>query len=161
MKANVFIPPTPVRYKADRITTFLAGSIEMDTADRWQDRVIVELQDFDIDICNPRRSNWDNTIEQSIKDPRFVEQVEWELRSLENSDLVLIYFDPDTEAPISLLELGLFSKDTEMIVCCPPGFWRKGNVDVVCHRYGVEVVETFEDFIQLAKHKLVQMSKIV
>ena len=23
------------------------------------------------------------------------------------------------------------------MVCCPEGYWRRGNVQVVCHRYGV------------------------
>ena len=48
-----------------------------------------------------------------------------------------MYFDPNTKSPISLLELGLFAKSGKLIVYCPEGFWRKGNVDVVCKRYEV------------------------
>ena len=29
-------------------------------------------------------------------------------------------------------------------MCCPEGFWRKGNVDIVCERFGIPCVEDFE-----------------
>ena len=48
-----------------------------------------------------------------------------------------MYFDPKTKSPISLLELGLFAKSGKLVVCCPDGFWKKGNVDIVCQRYKV------------------------
>ena len=59
-------------------------------------------------------------------------QVEWELEGLELCDIIIMYFDSNTKSPISLLELGLFAHKKKMIVFCPNGFWRKGNVDVVC-----------------------------
>ena len=34
-------------------------------------------------------------------------------------------------APITLLELGLFARSGKLIVCCPDGYWRKGNIEVV------------------------------
>jgi hypothetical protein len=55
-----------------------------------------------------------------------------------------MYFDPATKSPISLLELGLFAKTGKLIVCCSEGFWRKGNVDIVCKRYGVMQVENLD-----------------
>jgi hypothetical protein len=38
-----------------------------------------------------------------------------------------------------------------MIVCCPEGFWRKGNVDIVCSRYNVQQVQNIEELIETAK----------
>jgi len=38
-----------------------------------------------------------------------------------------------------------------MIVCCPEDFWRKGNVDIVCERYGVDQVDTLDELIEFAK----------
>ena len=32
-----------------------------------------------------------------------------------------------------------------MIVYCHPTFWKRGNVQIVCRRYGVRVVERMED----------------
>jgi hypothetical protein len=59
-----------------------------------------------------------------------------------------MYFDPNTQSPISLLELGLHARDGKLIVLCPEGFWRKGNVDIVCEKYGVKQVESFEELIK-------------
>jgi hypothetical protein len=56
---------------------------------------------------------------------------------LEDADIILLYFDPNTKSPISLLELGLYARSKKLFVCCPDGFWRQGNVRVVCERYGV------------------------
>jgi hypothetical protein len=66
---------------------------------------------------------------------------------LDSSDIIVMYFDPNTKSPISLLELGLYAASGKLIVCCPEGFWRKGNVDIVCQRYKVPTVETIEDLI--------------
>jgi hypothetical protein len=71
-----------------------------------------------------------------MNNPQFKEQVEWELEGIEKARKVIMYFDPTTKSPVSLLELGLLaSKKDKTIVVCPTGFWRKGNVDIVCNRY--------------------------
>jgi hypothetical protein len=54
-------------------------------------------------------------------------------------------FLPDTKSPISLLELGLYASSGKMLVCCPEGFWRKGNVDIVCEKYNVRVFDNIKD----------------
>jgi hypothetical protein len=128
-------------------SVFLAGSIENGTADKWQERLTDYLKDTDLTIVNPRREDWDWTWEQSKDNPEFYVQVMWELSALERVDKILQYFDPTTKSPISLLELGLYAKSQpdKLIVCCPKGFWRKGNVDIVCHRYGVKQVSTLFD----------------
>jgi hypothetical protein len=124
---------------------FLAGSIEMDKAERWQDTVVNSLSDYDIVVANPRRDDWDPNITQSKDDPRFSEQVNWELNNIETSQIVFFYFQPGTVSPISLLELGMVlgqnQRGQEVIVCCPPGYFRKGNVDIICERYGVRVFD--------------------
>ena len=40
---------------------FLAGSIEQDKADRWQDQVIEQFKNSSVTILNPRRANWDTS----------------------------------------------------------------------------------------------------
>ncbi len=129
---------------------FLAGSIEQDTAENWQDRLIRQLSEaaWQGTILNPRRAEWDASWEQVATNPQFAEQVNWELAALENADRIALYFDPNTRSPISLLELGLFARTGKMIVYCPTGFWRKGNVDIVCQRYQVRQVESFEELVK-------------
>ena len=51
-----------------------------------------------------------------------------------------MYFAPKSRAPIRLLELGLFARSGRLIVCCGDGFWRRGNVEVVCARNGVPML---------------------
>ena len=117
----------------------------MGKAENWQQRLGKELKD--ITVLNPRRDDWDSSWIQSINNPQFREQVEWELEAQEKADIIAMYFDKSTKSPITLLELGLFARSKKMIVCCPDGFWRKGNVDIVCKRYGIKQVDTINDLI--------------
>lgn len=127
---------------------FLAGSIEMDTAEHWQKKIIKEFEDEEVVFINPRREKWDITWTE--EDSNFVKQVNWELNAIEDSDLIVVYFDPNTKSPVTLLELGLLiASEKEMVVCCPEGFWRRGNVKIVCQRNRIPFANTFEEFIGL------------
>jgi len=133
-------------------SVFLAGSIEQDVAEKWQDRVIEALSNLNITILNPRRKEWDASWVQSINNPQFHEQVSWELSALEKADIVIVYFDKNTKSPITLMELGLYANSNKnVLVCCPKGFWRKGNVDIVCERYNVPQYDTLELMINRLK----------
>lgn len=120
----------------------------MGRATDWQTTVTQALAAYDVLLFNPRRDDWDSSWVQSKDTAVFREQVEWELTALEQADLIAFYFDPTTQAPISLLELGLFGRTSQTVVCCPTGFWRKGNVDIVCERYGIPQADTLPDLIQ-------------
>jgi len=73
--------------------------------------------------------------------------VEWELDALALANLVVMYLAPGTMSPISLLELGIYAANggNKLVVCCPEGFHRKGNVDIVCERYGIEQVDSLDE----------------
>ena len=146
--------PNEVVLDTEYINVFLAGSIEMGVAEHWQKRVIDALSDKPIRFLNPRRDDWDSSWSQDIHNDEFVEQVVWELTSLEQSQLIIMYFDPKTKSPISLLELGLHAKEQKLIVLCPEGFWRKGNVDVVCEYYGINQVDTFDELIEFIRNHI-------
>lgn len=117
----------------------------MGAAEKWQDKA-VSLLPPGWTALNPRRDDWDSTWEQKISNPQFNEQVNWELQGIEEAEKVIIYFDPATKSPISLLELGYLAGNCpeKCIVICPEGFWRKGNVDVVCDRYRIKQLPTLE-----------------
>jgi len=125
---------------------FLAGSIEMGIAEDWQLELTEKLKDFDVTIYNPRRDNWNSSWEQRESNPEFNHQVNWEMNMLESASIIFMYFSPETKSPISLLELGLHSEDT-IIVCCPDGFWKKGNVEIVCSRKGIPLFNDFDSAI--------------
>jgi hypothetical protein len=126
----------------------------MGRAVRWQDDLIGRLEGLDLLVFNPRRDAWDASWEQRIDNPLFREQVEWELGALEQATLVVLYLDPATTAPISLLELGLFARSGKVIVCCPDGYFRKGNVDIVCQRYGIPQAASLADLAAQARARL-------
>lgn len=130
---------------------FLAGSIEMGKAEQWQAKVIDMLKDSNYNILNPRRDDWDSSWEQNIENEQFKEQVEWELNYLKRADFVLFYFSPNTNSPITLLELGLMAGQypKKCIVICPEGFYRKGNVDIVCKYFGIRQIDTLEDAVAM------------
>lgn len=134
----------PHAYELAERMVFLAGSIEMGKAENWQTKLTEQFKDTDVTILNPRRDDWDSSWVQSIENAQFREQVEWELKALEDATHILMYFDPNTKSPISLLEFGLYAQSGKLIVCCPDGFWRKGNVEIVCNRYHVPMVDSFD-----------------
>lgn len=130
-------------------TVFLAGSIDMGKAVNWQERIEEALDTYnDITVYNPRRDDWDSSWVQDISNPQFNEQVNWELDHLEKATLVVFYFDPAGPAPITLMELGLCAGFTDIVVCCPEGYWRRGNVQIVCDRFGIELLDNIDDFVE-------------
>jgi len=145
--------PEEVR-SVERPLLFLSGSIEQGRAGKWQDRLINELSDVAGTILNPRRDDWDSSWINEIDSPQFREQVLWELRGLESADVIAMYFSPETKSPITLLELGLFARSGKLVVFCPEGFWRKGNVDIVCRRYRVTNCSSWDDFVLEVKERL-------
>lgn len=130
-----------------RKSVFLAGSIEMGKAENWQVRVGNYFTRENWDVFNPRRDDWDSSWTQEFENPQFFQQVTWELNALEQCDLIIMYFDPSTKSPISLLELGLFAHSGKIKVICPDGFWRKGNVEVVCNYYNIPFYNNFDTLL--------------
>jgi hypothetical protein len=147
MKARIIKPPNEIILDEKTPSIFLAGSIEMGVAEDWQSRFEKALNHYSVTILNPRREQWDATWEQTIENQVFRKQVEWELEAQEKANLIAMYFVPETKSPITLLELGLFAHSNKLLVCCPDGFWRKGNVDIVCKRYNIDTVSSLEELI--------------
>lgn len=139
-------PPAPLALDPTTRAVFLAGSIEMGVATDWQAALAAVLPPA-VAILNPRRDAWDASWRQSIEEPQFREQVEWELDGLDRADVIAMWFVPDTRSPITLLELGLHARGGKVIVGCPPGFWRRGNIEVVCARYTIPLHATWDAFV--------------
>lgn len=131
----------------DWYKVFLAGTIEMGNSEDWQTKVSNSLVDKPFTILNPRRVDWDSSWAQEFENPQFYQQVTWELNALDKADFIILYLLPDSKSPISLLELGLYANSGKLLVCCPDGFWRKGNVDIVCERFNVPVYENIEKLL--------------
>lgn len=159
---QVVKPPTPISlgglyHRTPQV--FLAGSIEMGNAEEWQARLTHELSDLDVTILNPRRDAWDPSWEQSITNPKFREQVEWELTGLERCDIIALYLDPNTKSPITLMELGLHAKiefgRSKLRILCPEGFYRKGNIEVVAAFYDLATFNSWETWVKALREEII------
>lgn len=139
-------PPTPLAIPDRARVVFLAGSIEMGAAEDWQSTLTAALGDRELVVLNPRRDEWDASWRQSIDEPKFREQVEWELDGLDRADVIAMWFAGGTKSPITLLELGLHARGGKLIIGCPPEFWRRGNIEVVAARCGIALYATWDAF---------------
>ena len=148
-------PPKMAKIKG--VSVFLAGSIEMGAAEDWQSKVAKSMIGHDATVFNPRREGWDSSWKQEQSQDQFNEQVNWEMCYLERSEIIFMYLAPEPKSPISLLELGLHAASGKMIVVCPEGFWRKGNVDIVCARHGIPSYSTLDEGIGALMTKVRQL----
>lgn len=126
-------------------SVFLAGTTSKVDETDWREDLSASLSDLPVTIYNPYRADWDSTWREDVKFAPFREQVEWELEKQDKADIVVIYFHPATQAPISLIEFGLCARTPgKAIVVCPEGFWKRANVQIVCAKYAVEMVNSVQ-----------------
>ncbi len=123
---------------------FVGGSIDNGAAIMWQPLVEQRLSSYSVTLFNPRRDDWNPDLNMDISNPVFNQQVNWELDSIDDADIVFLNFDPKGLGPITLMELGHVSPKKKIIVCCPDGYWRKGNVQIMCQRNNYILFDEFE-----------------
>lgn len=147
---KVFSAPEQILVDKSKKSVFLAGTIDNGKSLNWQKDVINQFETLgvDVNIYNPRREDWKATIKQSFDDPKFYQQVNWELDALTKADLIIMNFLPDSKSPVSLLELGLFATSGKFLVVCPDEFYRSGNVNIVCSKFSIPVYKNMEDLIK-------------
>lgn len=129
-------------------TVFLAGTIDMGSAVDWQKQVEDYLDTYRVVTFNPRRPDWDKSWKSEKSDPHFNEQVNWELNALKKSDYIIMNILPGSQSPVSLLELGLYARSKKVMVVCPSGYYRKGNVDIVCEKYNISQYASLNILLQ-------------
>ena len=137
-KATIINSPNVIPTEDSRVKIFLGDSIDMEKSENWQAIIEEQLSNYNVVVLNPRREDWNK---------------EWKLSALESSDIVVMYFAPDSQSPISLSEFGLYAKTGKLIVLCPEGFWRKGNIDIVSEKYNIFEVNTFDELITELKKR--------
>lgn len=166
LKMKEIVAPNPVDWFDKNFKIFLAGSIELGKAENWQNELYQKFYDsefydkqnifYDVTLINPRRNSWSAEFGYTSECEEFAKQVNWELEAMENSDLIIMYLQPESMSPVSLMEFGLYcgSLESKMIVCCPDGFWRKGNIEIMCKRYSIPLYNSKEDLINAVKEIL-------
>jgi hypothetical protein len=130
---------------------FLAGTTSRDD---WREPFTAALSHLPVTVFNPLRLDWDRSwIEHPSFEP-FREQVEWELDMQHSADLVAIYFGSGTDAPISLLELGLHARTGKVVVACDKDYRKAGNVQILCNKYGIDMVDDRDGLAEAVLKKL-------
>jgi hypothetical protein len=144
----------PVKPEVKRTSVILYGGIQPEPA--WQTSLATSLSDLPIDILDPRRDDWDSTWKEDISFPKFKEQVEWEIDHAKIADVIVFYFPPGALTPVALLELGLHARTGKAIVCCPEGFYKRGNVQIVCMKYGIDLLDSLDDLKERVRTRLLE-----
>jgi len=157
--ATIVNAPAPHSPKPNEKSVFLAGTIDYDAVKAgrptWQENVITSLSHLPVTIYNPYRSDWDNNWKEDVEEPKFLEQTTWELDMMERASVIaLCIHDSKARAPVSLLELGLGARSGKMVVVCPEGFWKRGNMQAVCRRFGIEMLGSEFDLASAIEEKL-------
>lgn len=134
-----------------RKSVFLAGTT---SGTDWRQRVTRALSHLPVTIYNPLRADWDSSWREDPSFKPFREQVDWELDMQEQADVVVIYFGAGTDAPISLLELGLCARSGKAIVAFDPGYRKRGNVLVVAERFGLKTLEGSDRLVEEVAKRL-------
>jgi hypothetical protein len=137
------------------VKIFLAGSVQ--TGDDWREVLMQEFNKVNIEFFNPKIDSWDESWEEAQHNSKFNNQINWELNTAEESDIIFLYLHPKSKSPISLLELGLYAQTNKLIVCCPDGFWKKGNIDIVCTRYNIPIFDEINKAIGGLKTKILHI----
>jgi len=136
----------------DRMSVFLGGGMT-----DWRAKTIEYLKDTEVTVVDPTWVDWDSSWTATMSNAHFRERVEWELEAQEICDMKVFCFEESTKAPVSMLELGLstlfdatdWAKTT--LVYCDEGFWKKGNIDIVCWKFGMQSVGSLEELMEELK----------
>jgi hypothetical protein len=142
----------PARPTVEIPSVILYGSIDRNV--NWQNALASQLSDLPIAVLNPSRDDWNSSWVEDISFPKFKEQVEWEMDYAQQADVIAFYYGPATEAPISLLELGMYAGSGKVVVCCHPEYKKKGNVQIVCARYGIPLTYELDKLEELVRKRL-------
>lgn len=145
-------------------TVFLAGPTTSRSSPDWRTRLSTSIADLPVTILNPKNLAWDSTWKEDRSDPRWVAQVEWEMSMREASDVAVFFFEGGTDAPITMLELGLSlataSARQRILVFAAKDFSKRGNVHFACGRYKVEVEEDEATMVESLRSTLLEMNKV-
>lgn len=140
--ATVIKAPNP--HNVDGFKVYLGGAIDMGQAVDWQTTLARALEaETGIVLINPRRDDF--------QPEHFDEQVRWELDALEQADLVLMWFPAQSQAPIALLETGLYMRTGKLLLGAEAGYYRRRNLELTAEFYGVTLWSTLAELIEQVK----------
>lgn len=119
--------PDSIPVDVDDPCLFLGGGIT--NCPDWQTEMTVMLQDTNLVILNPRRSEFDFSKIDST------DQIKWEFDHLALSDIISFWFPAESICPIALFELGKWLTAEEYLgpttfIGCHPEYPRRFDIEV-------------------------------
>lgn len=67
---------------------------------------------------------------------------------MEKATTIFICFSPGSKSPITLLELELHASSGKVVMVCPKGFWRRGNIEVVASKFNVPLFDDLDEGLE-------------
>lgn len=124
---------------------FLAGTIDMGNSRDWQADMLAHFaaKDGRYLLFNPRQDSWNAEAEGEMD-----YQVNWELRHLEEADIIIMYIIGTSRSPVTLLEMGLHARSGKLLVACEKDYYRYDNVRITCSFYGIPLYRSLEDLLE-------------
>ncbi|GAB5417556.1 MAG: hypothetical protein Crog4KO_08280 [Crocinitomicaceae bacterium] len=129
--------PLPKK-SSDKSFVFLAGSMGKDEHGTWRERIMSDLSGKFL-FLDPTCHNHASLDADGMK-----KHIQWELDAMEMADTILLHFLPESESPISLVELGLYTFTDKLIVVCPKEFYKYNYLYVLCEKYNTPFLEDIE-----------------
>lgn len=124
---------------------FLGGTIDNGKAPNWQKKFVDECPDLNfLTIFNPRITEWNTSIKETINDTRFFKHVAWEQEGLKYASLIFMYFIGGSVSIISMSELGQYANSGKLIVVAEKDYHKRGNIEFLSVQEGFPLFETFE-----------------
>lgn len=151
--AAVVTAPEPFT-PTNKFSFFLAGAIDMGAAVDWQAEVIKHFERTDCIIVNPRRK-------REFRPDDMDEQITWELQALEQVSAIFMWFPKDAKAPISFFESGMYLRSPKLLIGAEEGFYRRRNLELTTHRYGVNLFWTLSDQIEAMGDRIQEHNKAI
>ncbi len=130
--------PLPKK-NSDKLFVFLAGSMGGDENGTWRERIMSDLRDEFV-FLDPTCHNHASLDADGMK-----KHIQWELDAMELADSILLRFLPESESPISLIELGLYTFTDKLIVVCPKAFYKYNYLNVLCEKYNTPFLDNMEE----------------
>jgi hypothetical protein len=175
MAIETIVAPKQRYGNTDNIRVFLGGTIDMGASRDWQKELQIyaydrfEPEHQNITFYNPRRPEPFDGL-QSIENDKFTGQVHWEFDHIDECQVMIIYLVGGSLSPISLLEFGYylgklsadkkFWEEQRLLIACEPGFWRKGNIEVLCDRFAIPLADDIEQIAVWLEAQVKDLNKV-
>ena len=153
VKSNMIVQAPLEYFKRDKISVFLAGTIDNGESIDWQASLSNEIQEEfpKVNIYNPRRADWD----KDATVPDLIEQIRWEQKYLNQCSILFFNILANSVSPVTLLELGqALGRGKEVVIACSSDYFRYWNVRATALEHDRIVYTSYEQAVKLLKRKL-------